>query len=185
MTARVLEQIRQEHRNMDRVLRALLAAVESFDDTAPPTREIEFVHSILYYIRVFPDRLHHPKEEDYLFRALRRRAPEAGEIIARLEHEHRDGTARLDDLYRSLVDYERDPAAGHQVLQQRVRDYVAFERAHMRCEEDELLPMAQASLKDEDWFRIDDAFQRSRDPLFQEDISLAFRTLYDRIVARS
>ena len=185
MTARVLKQIRQEHRSMDRVLRSLLDSVKALSADTPDPREIELIHSTLYYIRIFPDRLHHPKEEDYLFRAVRKRAPESGELIDGLEQEHERGVTLLDGIYRALIAFERNGNDAYAALARGVSEYVEFERQHMRREEEELLPMAEKCLTRDDWYLIDDAFARSIDPLIQESMSIGFKTLYERIVGKS
>ena len=40
--------------------------------------DFELFYLILEYVRDFVDRYHHPKEDHYLFKALRRRVPRGG-----------------------------------------------------------------------------------------------------------
>ena len=65
-----IEIIHRDHVNLDRFLNVLETAV---DGLAPdqPKPNLEPLYSAAYYIRVFPDRCHHPKEERYLFGAVR------------------------------------------------------------------------------------------------------------------
>ena len=51
----------------------------SVEELQEGTRKPDFtvLFAILDYIEAFPDTYHHPKEEDYLFKALRRRRPDA------------------------------------------------------------------------------------------------------------
>ena len=58
---------------------------------------------------------------------------------------------------------------------------VAAERAHMRREETEVLPRAQALLTPEDWRAVDEAFARNSDPAFGENIRAGFEALAARI----
>ena len=53
------------------------------DGLAPdqPKLDLELLYSAVYYTRVFPDRCHHPKEERYLFGAVRVRCLEEREMI--------------------------------------------------------------------------------------------------------
>ena len=46
---------------------------------------------ILDYIEAFSNRLHHPREDRYLFSALRRRSGAAESVLDELEEEHRIG----------------------------------------------------------------------------------------------
>ena len=68
-----IEIIHHDHVNLDRFLNVLETAV---DGLAPdqPKPNLEPLYSAAYYIRVFPDRCHHPKEERYLFGAFRARS---------------------------------------------------------------------------------------------------------------
>ena len=68
-----IEIIHRDHVNLDRFLNVLETAV---DGLAPdqPKPILEPLYSAAYYIRVFPDRCHHPKEERYLFGAFRARS---------------------------------------------------------------------------------------------------------------
>ena len=47
-----------------------------------------------------------------------------------------------------------------------VEDYAALEWAHMRAEEDQLLPIAERALSAEDWEAINLAFRENDNPLF-------------------
>lgn len=179
---RALETIRSEHRNLAQVLSHLRAAAEHLVDAPQIRRESELITSVIYYVRVFPDRLHHPKEEDHLFAALRRRAPDAGPLLDALCREHAQGKTMLDALDAALARAEGDGAAAAAQLREGISAYVTFELAHMRREEEEVLPLAERVLTPEDWRAIDSAFARNADPVFGADIALGFETLRRRIL---
>ena len=54
-----LENIRQEHQDLTQVLRALEMIVAAYQNGGT-TQERELLALIVYYIQVFPDRMHHP-----------------------------------------------------------------------------------------------------------------------------
>ena len=82
-----IEIIHHDHVNLDRVLNVLETTVDGLaPDQAKP--ELEPLYLAIYHIRVFPDRCHHPKEDQYLFAALRMRCPETAELIERLEEQY-------------------------------------------------------------------------------------------------
>jgi len=62
--------ITQEHRSITAVIGALQYLARDVAGGAEPDYEVLTV--ILDYIETFPNRLHHPKEDRYLFSALRR-----------------------------------------------------------------------------------------------------------------
>src|SRR5579862_7193749 len=82
--------IHEEHRSISAVLHGLLALVRTASD---PRVQAEFAvfHAMIYYIDAFPERQHHPKEDDFLFSRLALRAPEARALIGELRAEHVEG----------------------------------------------------------------------------------------------
>ena len=54
-----------------------------------PAPNFELLGAMIYYIDAFPERFHHPKEDEYLFRLLRVRHPDAAPLLDRLNIEHR------------------------------------------------------------------------------------------------
>ena len=58
-----IETIKTEHRDLDPVLEALEDSVAGLA-AAGMKPDLDLLYSTLYYIRVFPDKLHHPKEEE-------------------------------------------------------------------------------------------------------------------------
>ena len=69
-----IETIKAEHRTLDRILGAMEAKLRDLTDLGPKP-DLDLLFSAVYYIRIFPERYHHPKEEDHLFKSLRRRSP--------------------------------------------------------------------------------------------------------------
>lgn len=134
------------------------------------------------YIEAFPEKLHHPKEDDFLFARLRIRRPDAAPILDALSREHEVGRERFTELEAAWERY-RDGASPVDPLADGVERYAHFHWKHMRREEDEVLPLARRSLTAEDWEAIDAAFASNEDPIVGVPASKAFRELFRRIVA--
>jgi hemerythrin-like domain-containing protein len=167
--------IRDEHRAISAVLHALKQLAKDADD---PTVEPRFdaLRAMIYYIDQFPERLHHPKEDKYLFARLETRAPETKSLVEELRGEHVMGAQLIRDLEQALVALEVGWQGGA------VDAYAEFHWKHMRKEEQQLLPMAERYLSAEDWREIDGAFAGNNDPiadLRQND----FDKLFTRIVS--
>jgi hemerythrin-like domain-containing protein len=178
-----IETIRQEHRNLDRVLTVLERTAADLTDSPDPA-DLELFYSIVYYIRVFPDRLHHPKEERHLFTVLRRKRPDLRPLLADLERQHDDGARRIGALENALRAYEADPPAGLADLKAQVASYVESQRHHISTEERDLLPVVRQCLDADDRQALDHAFARNSDPLFGENLETGFAALYDHITRR-
>lgn len=173
--------IRGEHRGLAAVLSCLDGALREVERGAQEP-DFELFRLILSYIDSFLDRYHHPKEDEYLFRRLRARDPDAAALLDDLEHEHEHVGPELTKLKDALDAYEREGASRLADFRAAVDRYNAFEWEHMRKEEEEIIPLAREKLADEDWAEIDDAFLANDDPLFGDKPREEFRKLFSNIV---
>jgi hemerythrin-like domain-containing protein len=60
--------------------------------------------AILHYLTRFPERLHHPAEDLYLFAPLRAKTSESGEVLDLLEQEHGQGHQREETTILPLAE---------------------------------------------------------------------------------
>jgi hemerythrin-like domain-containing protein len=172
--------LRDEHRSISAVLSGLLELVRL---ARQPGVQPEFaaLHAMIHYIDEYPERLHHPKEDRYLFARLAERAPQALPLIEELREEHVRGKQLVRELESALLAFEVEGARGLQAFDAAVSAYARFHWDHMRKEEEQLLPLAEKHLTDGDWAWIEDAFAGNHDPiadLRERD----FEQLYTRIV---
>lgn len=156
--------IRDEHDSIASMLKGLSDLVHGIRDFRMPPN-FELLRAMLYYIESFPERLHHPKEERWVFRLLAERHPPARPLVASLCEEHRIGTGRVALLQATLQRFERHGAGAFAGFSAAVDAFIAFERAHMGREEQEVFPLAQEHLTADDWEGIDEAFAAHADPL--------------------
>lgn len=178
---RAIRILRDEHRSIAAVLHGLQHLARAAQD--PGTRpRFEVFQAMVHYIDAFPERLHHPKEDAYLFARLAERMPEAVPLIDALRAEHVEGAKRARELERAVAEFERHWPLWAGPFLAAVNAYADFHWNHMRREEQELLPLAERALTAEDWRAIGDAFSGNDDPiadLREQD----FAALYTRIVS--
>jgi len=172
--------IRDEHRSISAVLSGL---IELTRVARTPGVQPGFAvfRAMIHYIDEFPERLHHPKEDRFLFARLAERAPETRPLLEELRQEHVRGAQLVRELESALLAYEVEGARALPAFDAAVSAYAQFHWDHMRKEEERVLPLAQQHLTEADWRWIEDAFSGNRDPiadLRERD----FEKLYDRIV---
>jgi branched-chain amino acid transport system ATP-binding protein len=173
--------IEDEHRAITAVIEGLRHVVaEIVAGRMAPDHKL--LGALFHYIGEFPERLHHPKEDEYLFARLRERRPDAEPMLAGLEREHAIGRERFIELKAAWERFRDDPATLPD-FSDRVDRYAHFHWLHMRKEEDDVLPLARAALTAEDWTAIDSAFASNDDPIVGVPASKAFRELFRRLVA--
>lgn len=180
MSSAAIQIIHREHRSMFAVIHALEYLAERIGgQDAPP--DFRLLNAILYYVREYPERLHHPAEDRVLFARVRARTTEANHLLAALEGEHARGEARLHALTTALNRLEAGAAGAAAGFKEAVRTFAAGYFAHMRKEEDELLPIAERVLAWDDWEAIHKAFAAHRDPGFEDGAGDEFNRLFQRI----
>ena len=174
--------IRNEHRAIAAVVHCLEQLLKEVRDDAldPPFEVFEL---ILRYLAEFPDRFHHPKEDDFLFPALADRDPSVGEVIRELQEQHEDCVRKTAVLAKLLAAWKADRMNGFAAFDQAARDYIAFQWEHIRLEETTILPAAREKLTETDWEAIDKAFDENDDPIFGANPQAAFNGLFRKIVA--
>src|SRR5262249_49926856 len=127
------------------------------------------LRAILHYIKSFPEALHHPKEDAYLFRKLRLRTADFNDTLDELERQHVEGAKLVAEMDAALQGYEMDPAGGFERFAAAVRAFAALEWPHMLLETKVILPAAQKHLTTEDWAELGHAFAQNGDPRFSAD----------------
>jgi branched-chain amino acid transport system ATP-binding protein len=176
-----IQKIRDEHRSISAVLHGLKQLAHDAQD-ARVKPGFEALRAMVRYIDEYPERLHHPKEDEYLFSRLEVRAPQAKPLVAALKAEHQEGARLVRDLERALVFFEEGWPSGAREFLEAVDAYAEFHWKHMRKEETELLPLAEKHLTAEDWRAIDAAFDVNQDPIAgirERD----FEALFSKIVS--
>ena len=158
-----LDIIHDEHR----ALAAMLSSLRSLAGAIAAGRlkpDFGLFADMLRYIEEVPEKLHHPKETDYLFARLRPRCPEAEPVIARLVEEHRQGEARMAVLKNALEAYRTRGEAGFEGFNSALLHYIDQEWKHMNTEEKQIFPLARQHLTAADWAEIDAAFLANDNP---------------------
>jgi len=144
----------------------------------------ELIGSMLHYLRAFPERLHHPKEETHLFARLRQRTGEAESIIAGLEREHVEGGRLLAALEQALAGLRE--GGGDAQARIRLGDdidrFIEGQWQHLNTEEKLLLPLAARHLLEEDWSEIARAFRENIELGKASAQDEAFRRLFSRLM---
>jgi hemerythrin-like domain-containing protein len=172
--------IKDEHLAISAVLYSLRYLVRAMRNGAAPN--FPLLRAILDYIVSYPDRWHHPKEDKYLFAAVRRRTREADALVAKLEREHALGYPMVETLKKELVAFQGgDTGAGERFFAT-ADHYAELEWEHLRTEEDVFLPIAERVLMAADWEEIAAAFRENDNPLFGIKPKEEAEALYQRIL---
>ena len=147
----IVEVLRQEHRNIEKLLWVLERELIAFDRGERPDYEV--VLAAIDYFKDYPDSCHHPKE-GMIFEKLEVRDAAAAAAIGDLEAEHEEGARRLRRIAQTIEAVLRDEDLLRHTVHDVMRDFIDHERQHMAKEERLLFPAALNALLPADWAEI-------------------------------
>ena len=152
--------------------------------TIPKHTTYDTLLDILEYLRHFPGRYHHPRE-DVAFACLAKRDAALAPLLERLHEEHRQLAVAGEKLQGLLVAAAEDTVASRQEIESAAQDYLAAYREHIAEEELNVMPHAGALLTDADWAEVARAIPMTLDPLFGAGADEAYKELRRKIALES
>jgi hemerythrin-like domain-containing protein len=175
----IIEVLRQEHCNIESLLRVLERELSVFDRGDRPDYEV--VRAVIDYFKDYPDSCHHPKE-DMIVEKLKARDPVTATTIGDLEAQHRDGARRLRRVAEVVERVLNDQDLVRQTVGDIIRDFINGERQHMAMEERVVFPAALDALRPVDWADIALKMADRRDPFYQPGFEQKFSALRRKIL---
>ena len=174
----IMTELREDHRNMAVVLSLLDDIVEQMEAGKDP--DFELFDEIMRYMTVYPDAVHHPKE-DVVYAELRARRPDLTDELNHVPDEHAE-IARLGTLLRDEVEaINAGAAVRRETMIEDTAAYVKCLRDHMIWEEEDLFSRIDLMLNAEP-YKVDvSEYENIKDPVFELEIEAGFRRLLDSL----
>jgi len=160
-----------EHRYAARLLDLLEEQGAALSHGQPIDHEASL--GAMTYMTQHGDAYHHPRE-DAMFARLAKRDPGLVNRIAEIERAHRTIGTAGKNLLAALQRLQKGSRADEAGVASRMGDYVGAMREHMAIEERDLFPRARQVLDDDDLAKIDRAFRRVTDPIFEASVRDAY-----------
>mgnify|MGYP001814106149 FL=1 len=177
--ARILmQELRLDHRNMAVVLNLMDDIVAEMEAGEDP--DFELLDEIMRYMTVYPDAVHHPKE-DIVYDKLRHKRPDLADDLANVPDDHRR-IAELGSLLRADVEaINAGAAVRREKMIDDTRAYVSCLREHMLWEEEDLFRRIDLML-DAEPYKVDiSSIEHIRDPVFELEVEAGFRRLIESL----
>jgi len=177
--------IMDEHQSLAAIIHAIRLMIREVGAgrLAP---DFKLFKAMVHYLDAYPEKRHHPKEDQFLFGPLKARTTEGADALARLEAEHGLAEARIQALDAALQGYADGAPDGFEAFTDAFETYADFYRNHMLLEEREILPLLKRHFTADDWARADAGCQATPDPMSgtrTADGDEDFRRLFSRLVA--
>jgi hemerythrin-like domain-containing protein len=176
----IIEILRQEHRNIEKLLRVMEQELSVFDRGERPDYEV--FGAIIEFFKKYPDSCHHPKE-DIIYEKFKARAPGRAASIADLQAEHREGAMRLRRVAQAIDSVLNDQELLRESVDRIVRDFIDNERKHIALEDDVIFPAIADTLQAGDWadiaMTLADRYGPPSDADFEEQFSTLRRNILE------
>jgi hemerythrin-like domain-containing protein len=169
-----IEQWHAEHVNFSQLLGLLERQLGRFHQDEQP--DYVLMLDIVDYLRHYPDRFHHARE-DVAFERLVAHEPSLRVRINRLLQEHRVISRAGDELLRLLTDVADEAVVLREDVETAMATYLVYYRHHLATEEREIMPRAAALLTAQDWSAVAAAVPAGRDPLFGDAADARYQEL--------
>lgn len=160
--AKIVQQLREEHANMARLLNVFERQLDLFRSGAQPDYDI--VEGLIDYFLDYPDSCHHPKE-DLLARKMIEQGTDRTKPLEGLATQHGELaglTRRFATVVRRLLEDEEFP---RETLLESGQEFLDAQRHHMQMEDQYFLPLVETVLGPEQLAELDAEIEPRVDPL--------------------
>ena len=175
----IIEILRQEHRNIEKLLRVMDREMSVFDRGGRPNDEV--LIAAIDYFKDYPDTCHHPKE-DFIFEKFKARDAAAAASIGDLEAEHQEEARRLRRVAQTVEAVLKDQDLERNTVSNIIHEFIDRERLHMTMEERIVFPAVLKALRPSDWAEIALKLADREDTLSQPRLEQKFSTLRRKIL---
>jgi len=176
----IIEILREEHRNIEKLLYVLERELSVFERGDRPNYEV--VLAVINYFKDYPDSCHHPKE-DIIVEKFKERDPIGATTIGDVQAEHLEGARRLRRVAQAIERVLSDEDLLRQTVDDIIRDFINHERQHMAMEEQVVFRAVVKALQPEDWaeiaLKLADHYGSSSEPDFEEKFSTLRRNILE------
>lgn len=175
---KLLAELRQDHKNMSLMLNLLERESNLIYDGESP--DFELLHDIMHYMTVYPDAVHHPKE-DRLYAELKIVRPDLSKGFERITMDHRNIAELSIKLKNELASIDSGSFLGRKAVVGDALRYVNTLRGHMQWEELDLFRRVDEMIREGHKLIDPSHFATSSDPVFGPEVEENFTRLVSNI----
>lgn len=174
----ILAELRQDHKNMALLLNLLERESNLIYEGEDP--DFEVLHDVMQYMTVYPDAVHHPKE-DRLYAEVRTVRPDLASGFDRITMDHRNIAEAGMRLREDILTITSGSFVKRKAVVADALRYVNSLRSHMQWEELDLFRRCEEMANEGHELIVDTGFVDRSDPLFGPDVESDFNRLLTRM----
>jgi len=179
--ANLLSELRQDHRNMSVMLNLL--ELESNRLFGGEDTDFELLHDIMHYMTVYPDVVHHPKE-DRIYAELKAVRPDLSSGFDRITIDHRHIAELSVRLRNDVASVNSAGVVRRKSIVADMLRYVNTLRGHMQWEELDLFRRIEEMIAEGHELLEAATFLQTSDPVFGKQVEAKFSRLYKSLEKR-
>jgi len=171
-----MEKLQKDHRNLERILDLLTSQLDQF--LAGRESDFDLKIELLEYMEAYADQGHHPLE-NVMFTVAKPLVGEQADLLDRLMQQHQE-LAQLTRTFRnSLENIYQGGVMPRDELEVQGREFIALQRQHIALEEQDVFPLLDEVLREQDWAAIIEQSPNHDDPVFDKPDKIRFQTLFE------
>jgi hemerythrin-like domain-containing protein len=174
----LLAELRSDHKNMAIMLDLLETEANRLYNGEDG--DYELMHDVMRYMTVYPDAIHHPKE-DRVYAELKAARPDLSKGFDQIVVDHRDLAALGTKLRTDVQSIMSGTALRRNVVIADALRYVQRLREHIRWEERDLFNRVEEMIHDGHELIVDSEVHDKADPVFGPEVEKRFNRLFDSI----
>lgn len=157
----MLDQLLSRHEDIRAILDMLEQQVEALGQEG--TADLGAMKDGFYYITQYLGPGHNNKER-VIYRNVAARKRGAARLVNELIQQHEELRRCSEELLESVEDMTEDVLVARAEFDARAHRYIELQRRHVAREENELLPLADQLLTDDDWKQIEQTLRQQQWP---------------------
>jgi len=161
------QQLVQDRVTLTKVLSALDRSIARYSEDNVSAPNLSLILDTLEYIQIYPEKFHHPLEEQAFNYLLNHHLGDE-KVINEIQDQHRNlerETARLCQQFNAIAN---DCVVPMDDLHHQIDHYIEAQRHHLVTENEEIFPTL-ATLNKQAWWDIASGVVIHGDPLFSDD----------------
>lgn len=174
----VLDELRDDHRNLTVLLNILEREIAHLKDREDP--DYDLLHDIMLYMTGYPDAVHH-KKEDWVYARMAAVRSGMQRDLARIEHDHAEISNLGNKLLSDIKAIQSGTVMRRFDVVEDARRYLVRQRDHMRWEDEKLFAMIEGLKAELDLSEPPSNVGTMADPIFGKTVESGFRRLFEAI----
>ncbi|MDD4142954.1 MAG: hemerythrin domain-containing protein [Bacteroidales bacterium] len=169
---KAIQDLRKEHDAILYVLRILGKMMQS--DNSNSETLLRYYGEVVYFLKIFADKCHHGKEENYLFKELINKGiPNEGGPVGVMLHEHDQGREYIAQMSRSFDENNIEGFNNAAIL------YSDLLRQHIEKENNVLFMIADRVINEQEQNRLFEQFEQHEENVIGQGIHGKLHAMID------